>query len=352
MRFTRAQYESAYGRAIIYFSLAVGVATTIQATAMIASSSNGVSNVWQELAVGIVAGAFAIIFAGIGSAAMTLVVGLVLTVVVARILTSVGGWVRQFVAYFAIGVIAALGPVGLFVWGYLVSQPISQLEHDWLTILDLAVILLLAGLSTSLSWYHAWRHAAPREIDEASMEEDVPSKSIDEPARSILRREFAITFASSICYFVGLLLFPSIVLLNPIILAAIGWFAGAVVVAGLIIGVPLARAGQTLAHRYPRPWVGLLTFFGVGALTAYLAFGVFALIAQGRFQPFAALGAHSGPGVGIVLGLAGLCTLGGWATARKYVTPTKYDDALEGLDFAELAELIRNARQDDKGSPR
>jgi hypothetical protein len=112
--------------------------------------------------------------------------------------------------------------------------------------------------------------------------------------------------------------------------------------------VPLALAGQALAHRYPRPWVGLLTFFGVGALTAYLAFGVFALIAQDRFQPFAALGAHSGPGVGIVLGLAGLCTMAGWATARKHSSPAAYEDALEGLDFAELAELIRNARDADK----
>jgi hypothetical protein len=231
MNLTQAQYESAYGRAIIYFSLAVGVATTIQTTAMVASSSNGVSNVWQELAFGIVAGVFAIIFAGIGSAAMTLVVGLVLTVVVARIFRSVDGCVRQFVAYFAIGVIAALGPVALFVWGYLVSHSPSQLEHDWLTILDLAFISLLSGLSTSLSWYHVWRQASPREIEEASMAEDVRQKTIDEPASSILRREFAIGFASSICYFVGLLLLPSIVFLNPIILAAIGWFAGSVVVA-------------------------------------------------------------------------------------------------------------------------
>ena len=48
--------------------------------------------------------------------------------------------------------------------------------------------------------------------------------------------------------------------------------------------------------------------------------------------------------VGILIVIAGFCALGGWMTAIKNSTPTNYDDALEGLDFAELAELIRKAR--------
>jgi hypothetical protein len=170
---------------------------------------------------------------------------------------------------------------------------------------------------------------------------------VGQPRIDNRRREFMIGFASSISYFVGLLLLPSIFFLNPFVLLVLGWFAIFVVVAALIFGVPLGLMGQAIAHRFSHRWVGLLVFFGVGSLTAYLAFALYALAAIDRFEPLSALGPKSGSGVALVIGLAGLCTLAGWATARKYGTPAEYDDALEGLDFAELAELIRTARETD-----
>ena len=169
-----------------------------------------------------------------------------------------------------------------------------------------------------------------------------------EPATITQRRELAIGFASSICYFVVLLLLPAVCFPYPLVLLALGWFAFAVVIAALVIGLPLSLAGRAIAHHYQNRWVGLLSFLVIGGLTGYLSFGVYALASSGRFEPFLAFGPHSGAGVAIVMVIAGLCTMAGWATAVKYSRPTNYDDALEGLDFAELAELIRNARDADK----
>jgi hypothetical protein len=166
-------------------------------------------------------------------------------------------------------------------------------------------------------------------------------------ARPELRREFAIGFAASLSYFVVLLLLPAIFFFNVFVLFALAYFAGGVILASLLLGAPLALVGQTIAHHFSRPGIGLLIYFVVGALTAFLAFGVFALMYTGQFQPFIALGSDSPLGVGIVIVLAGLCAVAGWTTARKNTSPTRYDDALEGLDFNELAELIRNARQGD-----
>jgi hypothetical protein len=164
--------------------------------------------------------------------------------------------------------------------------------------------------------------------------------------RAEYRREFAIGYAASISYFVALLLLPAILFLNLFVLAVLAYFAASTILATTLIGVPLAVLGQALAHRVPKTGVRLTAAFLVGALTAYLAFGVFALMMSGQFQPFFALGRHSALGVSIVIGVAGLCSVGGWSTARHYVSPAQFDDALDGLDFAQLAELIRKARQD------
>ena len=160
------------------------------------------------------------------------------------------------------------------------------------------------------------------------------------------RRELAIGYAASISYFVALLLLPGIMFLNLLVLAALAYFAAGAILAAILIGIPLAVLGQAFAHRFPTVAVRLLVAFLVGALTAYLAFGVFALMTAGQFQPFFALGPDSALGVAMVIAIAGLCSIGGWATARRYVSPTQYDDALDGLDFADLAELIRRARRD------
>jgi hypothetical protein len=168
----------------------------------------------------------------------------------------------------------------------------------------------------------------------------------DPDAKALARREFAIGFAASISYFVALLVLPAIFLFNALILLVLAYFAGGAIVAALVVGAPLGMAGQAVVRRFPRTSVALATFFAVGALTAYLGFGIFTLLAHGQFAPFVAFGADSPFAVGILIVIAGFCALGGWMTAMKNTTPTSYDDALDGLDFGELAELIRTARDD------
>jgi hypothetical protein len=168
---------------------------------------------------------------------------------------------------------------------------------------------------------------------------------IMETRSSINRREFAIGYAASISFFVTLLLLPAILFLNLLVLAALAYFAVGAILTAFLIGVPLAVLGQALAHRVPKVVVQLPAAFLTGALTAYVAFGVFALMMTGQFQPLFAFGSASALGVLMVVVVAGLCSVGGWATARHYVSPTQYQDALDGLDFSELAEFIRNARQ-------
>jgi hypothetical protein len=167
---TRSQYESAYGHAILYFSMAVGVATAVQVALLIGTSWDGVSsNPWLGIVAGLVLGVLAIIVAGMGSAIVTISVGLILTVGLGRLLRRVDNWRIHVASYFGIGVLAAMVPVALYLWAVLSSEPLAVLEGDWLTLLDLTLVLVLAGLSTSLAWHHAWRRSVPtqRLADEA-----------------------------------------------------------------------------------------------------------------------------------------------------------------------------------------
>jgi len=167
---------------------------------------------------------------------------------------------------------------------------------------------------------------------------------------ALARREFAIGFAASISYFVALLLLPAIFVFNALILVVLAYFAGGAIIAALLVGAPLALAGQAIVRRFPRKSVAVATYFAVGALTAYLGFGIFTLLAHGQFTPFVAFGADSPFAVGMLIVIAGFCALGGWMTAIKNATPASYEDALEGMDFAELAELVRKSRDENANS--
>jgi hypothetical protein len=167
MNFTQDQYVSGYFRAIAYFSVAIGCATAIQIGVMFgvstAASGPGNDNYGLVVAGALLGGILAILISGTVAAVVTLMLGLALANLARRILRGVEDWRRHVAVYFSIGAVAALLPVGLIVWGALSGESFPQLATDWLTILDLLLMVLIAGASVAASWYHVWRHPAPIE---------------------------------------------------------------------------------------------------------------------------------------------------------------------------------------------
>jgi hypothetical protein len=174
MNLTRDQYESAFMRAIAYFSLAVGAATALEVGVIAGTTLFGIQDqlgaaIGSAILFTLLAFVFAIIVAGIGSAIVTLVLGLGLTVLAARMLRDVDDWHRHFAGYFAIGAVAALVPALWVAWDSVANVSPRDIAGDWLLFLDLAIIVVLAGASTSLAWYHVWRHPADVETEAESV---------------------------------------------------------------------------------------------------------------------------------------------------------------------------------------
>jgi hypothetical protein len=158
MNFSRDQYESAYMRAIAYFSLTVGAGTATQLALILIGSQPDAGAVAATIGLAVAFGILAVIIAAVVSSIDTLIFGVILTVIVFHLLRSSKDWRHHVVAYFVIGVIGALPPVVLYVALGASGEPLTSFLSDWLSNLNLCLILLAAGLSTALSWYYVWKH--------------------------------------------------------------------------------------------------------------------------------------------------------------------------------------------------
>jgi hypothetical protein len=169
MRLTRDQYESAFARTIGYFTLAVAIATVVEVivifvNALLSASPSGPTDLGSVFIAALLAGLFSGIFAAIGATVVAIVLGIGLTALTARLLRGAKDWHGHLAAYFGLGAVTAAIPLTLFsVWAFTPGGSYYDPSSNWLTVLDLAILVLLAACSAALAWYQVWR--APIEAD-------------------------------------------------------------------------------------------------------------------------------------------------------------------------------------------
>jgi hypothetical protein len=145
-----------------------------------------------------------------------------------------------------------------------------------------------------------------------------------------------VELALSVAYFLAPAFIVSVLTLGILFWTTIGYvlaYGGGI---GVVVAIPVWIIAKLAFGLHQRAWFGVILFAVTGATTAVLAIALMDVLGGAAFAPFQPFEGSALAGTIVVTVYAGACTCLGWLTVYLHRAPTPYEDALRGLDFAQL----------------
>ena len=161
--------------------------------------------------------------------------------------------------------------------------------------------------------------------------------------------QFGVGLTLAVAYFLAPAFLISVFVLGILFWTTIGCVVAYGVGIGVVVALPLWMLAKLASRLHQRVWFGAVLFALAGAITAVLAVALMRVLGGSAFAPFEPFGASALGGTLVVTAYAALCSSLGWLTVQLHRTPAPFEDALGGLDFAELATLLNDHASEPHG---